>query len=133
VLEQGGWECLSLPTEYEGDPRKTSIGWSDPRREVGELLWPEGFPETAASEAKRTLGSFAFSAQHQQRPVPASGGIWKREWFRRYRRVDRPVKFDMIVPPGIAPSRIPARRLQKKRPAFDPAIGAIYAAPACAT
>jgi predicted phage terminase large subunit-like protein len=97
VLEQGGWECLSLPTEYEEDQRKTGIGWRDPRREAGELVWPESFGVAAVSEAKRTLGSFAFSAQHQQRPVPASGGIWKKNWFRFYRRVDGPVKFDMTV------------------------------------
>jgi predicted phage terminase large subunit-like protein len=97
VLEQGGWEYLSLPTEYEGDRRRTSIGWSDPRTTEGELLWPERFGAAAVREAKRTLGSFAFSAQYQQRPVPAAGGIWKRDWFRFYRRADLPAHFAMVV------------------------------------
>jgi hypothetical protein len=41
LLEQGGWEHLCLPAEYEGPGRATSIGWSDPRTEQGELLWPD--------------------------------------------------------------------------------------------
>jgi predicted phage terminase large subunit-like protein len=97
VLEQGGWECLALPTEYEGDRRRTSIGWTDPRTREGELLWPQRFGNEAVSEAKRALGSFAFSAQHQQHPVPLAGGIWKRDWFRFYRRADRPARFDLTV------------------------------------
>src|ERR1700682_1533436 len=40
VLEQGGYEHLCLPAEYEGSRRKTVIGWSDPREQIGELLWP---------------------------------------------------------------------------------------------
>ncbi len=31
LLEQGGWEHLCLPAEYEGTECVTSIGWSDPR------------------------------------------------------------------------------------------------------
>src|SRR5271168_477551 len=49
LLEQGGYEHLCLPAEYEGPGRVTSIGFSDPRKEVGELLWPEQFgPEEIA-------------------------------------------------------------------------------------
>jgi hypothetical protein len=40
LLEQGGWEHLRLPAEYEGSKHVTGIGWSDPRKEHGELLWP---------------------------------------------------------------------------------------------
>jgi predicted phage terminase large subunit-like protein len=97
VLEQGGWEHLSIPAEYEGDSRKTVIGWRDPRTEEGELAWPERFGPAEIAEAKRTLGSFAYAGQYQQRPVPAAGGVWKRHWFRFYRRVDRPPKFDMAA------------------------------------
>src|SRR5262249_55410951 len=43
LLEQGGWEHLCLPAEYEGNRRVTSIGFSDPRKEQGKLLWPERF------------------------------------------------------------------------------------------
>jgi predicted phage terminase large subunit-like protein len=97
VLEQGGWEHLSLPAEYEGAKSTTVIGWSDPRTTEGELLWPERFGPPQIAEAKKTLGSFAYAGQFQQRPVPASGGIWKKDWFRFYRRSDLPETFDMLV------------------------------------
>lgn len=97
VLEQGGWEHLCIPAEYEGDTRKTSIGWSDPRHTEGELLWPERFGVPEIAEAKRTLGSFAYAGQYQQRPVPASGGVWKKAWFQYYRRADLPSNFDMVA------------------------------------
>ena len=97
VLEQGGWEHLSLPAEYEGDSRKSAIGWSDPRTAEGELLWPTRFGSAEITEAKRTMGSFAYAGQYQQRPVPASGGVWKKVWFRFYRRADLPAKFDIVV------------------------------------
>src|SRR5258708_29590889 len=40
LLEQGGWEHLCLPAEYEGSGTATSIGFLDPRKEQRELLWP---------------------------------------------------------------------------------------------
>jgi predicted phage terminase large subunit-like protein len=82
VLEQGGYEHLCLPAEYEGDRRKTVIGWSDPREQIGELLWPERFGATEIDELKRALGSYAAAGQLQQRPSPAGGGLIKRHWWR---------------------------------------------------
>jgi hypothetical protein len=37
VLEQGGWEHLCLPAEYDATVFKSSIGWTDPREQAGEL------------------------------------------------------------------------------------------------
>jgi predicted phage terminase large subunit-like protein len=82
LLEQGGWEHLCLPAEYEGEKRATSIGFSDPRMERGELLWGERFGPQEIAEAKRSLGSYAAAGQLQQRPSPAEGGMIKRYWFR---------------------------------------------------
>lgn len=82
LLEQGGWEHLCLPAEYEGPPCVTSIGWTDPRRDHGELLWPDRFGPQEIGSLKRSLGSYATAGQLQQRPSPAGGGIFKRHWFR---------------------------------------------------
>jgi len=82
VLEQGGYEHLCLPAEYEGNRRKTMIGWSDPRQQIGELLWAERFGKPEIDELKRTLGSYAAAGQLQQRPSPAEGGLIKRYWWR---------------------------------------------------
>jgi predicted phage terminase large subunit-like protein len=82
LLEQGGWDHLCLPAEYEGPGKVTSIGWSDPRRHSGELLWPEQFGTRELNDLKRSLGSYAAAGQLQQRPSPAEGGILKRHWWR---------------------------------------------------
>lgn len=82
VLEQGGYEHLCLPAEYEGSRKTTVIGWSDPRQQTGELLCPERFGRAEIEELKRRLGSYAAAAQLQQRPSPAEGGLIKRHWWR---------------------------------------------------
>lgn len=82
LLDQGGWEHLRLPAEYEGEKRATSIGWTDPRQEQNELLWPERFGPEEIESLKRSLGSYAAAGQLQQRPSPAGGGLLKRHWFR---------------------------------------------------
>jgi len=82
LLEQGGWDHLCLPAEYEGPGRATSIGFVDPRTEIGELLWMERFGPKEIEEAKRSLGSYGVAGQLQQRPSPAGGGIFKRHWFQ---------------------------------------------------
>jgi predicted phage terminase large subunit-like protein len=82
LLEKGNWEHLCLPAEYEGSRRKTSIGFQDPRRHHGELLWEERFGPQEIQELKVNLGSYASAGQLQQRPSPSGGGIFKREWFR---------------------------------------------------
>ncbi len=82
LLEQGGWEHLCLPAEYEATTRVSSIGFSDLRTEPGELLWPERFGHIELTDLKRSMGSYAAAGQLQQRPSPAEGGMIKRYWFR---------------------------------------------------
>ena len=84
LLEKGNFEHLCLPAEYEGPGRVTSIGFSDPRTEHGELLWPGQFGRTEIEELKINLGSYGAAGQLQQRPSPAGGGIFKRHWFRYF-------------------------------------------------
>jgi predicted phage terminase large subunit-like protein len=83
---------LCLPTLYEperldagpkqnGIPRVTGIGWSDPRKERGELLFPKLFPPEVVEEIQLDLGDSDFAGQHQQRPAPADGDVFKTLWF----------------------------------------------------
>jgi predicted phage terminase large subunit-like protein len=82
LLTQGGFEHLCLPAEYEGPPHITLIGFADPRKEPGELLWPERFGPKEIADLKISLGSYAAAGQLQQRPSPAEGGLIKRFWFK---------------------------------------------------
>ena len=88
VVEQGGYYHLCLPARYEGQKTHWIIGWQDPRKKEGELLWPERFGEPEVQKLERALGSYAAAAQLQQRPTPAEGGIFKKSWCRTYS--DRP-------------------------------------------
>jgi predicted phage terminase large subunit-like protein len=90
VLEQGGWEHLNLPNEYEPTTHVTKIGWRDWRTNPGELLWPERFGEAETRAAKNVLQAYGYSAQYQQRPSPAGGGKFQGKWFKRVTEEDIP-------------------------------------------
>ena len=88
VLEQGGYVHLCLPAEFEVSRRcRTTLGWTDPRRREGELLWPHRVGEKEIADFKVRLGPESYAGQFQQRPAPAGGGRFRGEWFR-YFRVD---------------------------------------------
>ena len=93
--DQGGYEHLILPAEYEGSKRSTSIGWSDPRKEDGELLWEDRFGRDEIDGLKKMLGTYAASAQLQQSPVSQDGGMIKDSWIQKYKYL--PERFDRIV------------------------------------
>ena len=77
-----GYDHLCLPMEFEPDRQcKTSIGFVDPRKSSGELLFDERFPRSVVDRDKAVMGSFAVAGQFQQRPVPREGGMFKYEWF----------------------------------------------------
>ncbi len=82
VLEQGGYEHLCLPMEYESDRHcVTKIGWEDPRKNEGELLWGSRYGEAELQVLKKPLGTYGYAGQMQQSPVPAGGGLFKQKDF----------------------------------------------------
>lgn len=81
VLRQG-WESLCLPMEFEIDRRcTTALGFTDPRTVEGELLHAVRFPRDVLADERIRLGSYGYAGQMQQRPSPAGGGIFKRDWW----------------------------------------------------
>lgn len=84
VLESGKWEHLRIPAELDSQRTTTVIGWEDPRKEEGELLWPKRFTQEVLDDLKEDLGSFAYAGQFQQTPMPRVGADFKSEWFRYY-------------------------------------------------
>lgn len=95
LIEEGAFEVLCIPQRFEashpyqrvtvlqrdaeGVPVRT---WKDPRTEDGELMCPERFPLDSCDTRARRLGPNGYAAQEQQRPSPAGGGIFKRDWFK---------------------------------------------------
>lgn len=85
--KQGGWEYLMLPAELELERKcKTKIGFEDWRTEEGELLWPErvGPQELIEMKADYLWDKYMISAQLQQNPTPAEGGLFKKEYWQTW-------------------------------------------------
>lgn len=80
-----GYDHLCIPMRYEPGRSKWVYGSGDPRKDEGELMFPERFPEEQVAELEKTMGSYAVAGQLQQRPAPRGGGILKTAWFRHYR------------------------------------------------
>ena len=86
IVEKGGYVHLNLPMEYEPKVSQASpIGWEDPRKEEGALLWPDRYGPEWVAEQKKRMGSYAYAAQFQQRPAPLEGGMFNRSWWKFYR------------------------------------------------
>lgn len=67
------WDVLNFPAlAQENDP----LG-----RVPGEALWPERFPEPRLREIEKSLGSYWFASLYQGSPIPAGGGLFRREWL----------------------------------------------------
>jgi predicted phage terminase large subunit-like protein len=88
------WEVLIIREEYEHpkptdpDYKPTSLGWSDPRTVEGELFFPARFPPNVLASERRRLGSAGYAGQHQQRPTPAEGQIFKKGFVRNFSMAD---------------------------------------------
>lgn len=81
---------LILPCRYEVESRRknslrTFHGFTDPRKEDGELLWPDRFGEDEVVALETALGPYAAAGQLQQRPSPREGGIIPLDKFQRYK------------------------------------------------
>ena len=101
------WVLLRLPMEFEKSNRCTTIPlkssgnksvWMDPRLKDKELLWPQAIGIKELTEMKNEFrnDSYVISGQLQQRPAPADGGIFRREWFKTWKEKDLP-KFEFVL------------------------------------
>ena len=77
-----GWEHICIPAEWDGVPRKTSLGSYDPRQVLDELICPGRFGAKEIAQLKVSLGAYGTAGQLQQRPAPAGGGILKTDNFK---------------------------------------------------
>ena len=94
ILEHGGtglgYDHIMLPMRYDPHrghlnplgPVSTKLGYDDPRREDGALLFAERFPLGYVDRIEKTMGPYEISGQHQQSPEPKGGGIIKDRWWQ---------------------------------------------------
>lgn len=91
--DYGGWLHIVMPQLFEPNhpckPHLVNIfGWRDPRRKQDELLFPKRFTDGLVKQYKEDLKEYGFAGQHQQRPAPAEGGLFKRKYWRFYQHAD---------------------------------------------
>lgn len=83
MLQKPGTVHLRLPMKYEPEWHCSTPWGADWRTEAGELLCPGRFPADVVAETEVQMTARAFASQYQQRPTPAQGALFQREWFSR--------------------------------------------------
>jgi predicted phage terminase large subunit-like protein len=84
VLPKEHWTLLNLPAIADAQQRIQIGEGAVHIRKVDEVLHEERESREVLNEIKRNMGSFAFSAQYQQNPLPPDGEMIKWSWFRFY-------------------------------------------------
>lgn len=86
------WDILTLPSiatkaeEIPIGPGKVFL------RKEGDLLFPERETHEVLMQLRASMGTYAFSAQYQQEPVPPDSAIIPWEWFKRSNQVPEGAK-----------------------------------------
>jgi predicted phage terminase large subunit-like protein len=96
LLKQGGWEHLCIPSMAE-KTTTYSIGSFKKVFLKDELLHPERENSDVLQELRKQMGSYNFAGQYMQRPAPAGGGIFKRDWIKLYPHNKPLPKFECII------------------------------------
>jgi predicted phage terminase large subunit-like protein len=82
--KEAGWVHLDLPAIADA-AQAVPIGPDEVyRRQFGDVLHPDRESLEVLEQIKAEMGTLAFSAQYQQRPVPVEGNLVKWPWFRFY-------------------------------------------------
>lgn len=100
LLEQKGWTVISFPAIAEEDQTYTVDTPTGPftyTRKVGDVLCPARESLDTLQGLKAIMGEYVFQSQYQQKPIPESGLIIKKEWFRSYVPGEEPAVFDRII------------------------------------
>lgn len=80
LKKTGEWDHICLPMRYESG--RDDIHAEDPRKEDGELLWPELFSEEKVAKLEASLGISKTAGQLQQRPPDQLTGVeWPQSYF----------------------------------------------------
>ncbi len=97
LLDTGEWKHLNLPAIAEEHETIRIAKHALHERLIGDVLHPARESKETLDELQRSLGSYNFAAQYQQRPAPLGGGIVKWEWFKSYEKVPDKEAGDLIV------------------------------------
>jgi predicted phage terminase large subunit-like protein len=97
VIEKESWVHLDLPSIAEVDQTFELSSGQIYTRSKGDAFHPEREPIEVLDTTRNTIGSMAFSAQYQQRPVPQEGSLVRWSWFQRYDELPAKQSNDKII------------------------------------
>lgn len=106
IAREMGFTHLMIPMEHDSSRHcVTVLGlnedgtrkiWEDPRKEDGELAWPERFTQKVCDDLQRDKGPHAWAGQYQQSPEPRGGSIIKRDFWQLWEEPKFP-QFEYIL------------------------------------
>jgi predicted phage terminase large subunit-like protein len=97
LLDRGNFTHLNLRAiAEENEAFPLGMGRMG-RRQAGEPLFAAREPLSALEDIRREIGSFAFSSQYQQNPVPPEGNRLRWGWFRTYDQTPERSELLMVV------------------------------------
>jgi predicted phage terminase large subunit-like protein len=100
VLEQEGWDVLSLPAIAE-EPQSfvfhSALGKRIVHRRIDEPLHAGRESLAILENIRRTIGEYNFASQYQQSPIAQGGAIIKAKWLLTCEPADWPTSFTRIV------------------------------------
>jgi predicted phage terminase large subunit-like protein len=70
LIDKGTFEHLSLPAIADEEQQLPLYHGRHYRRQIGDVLSPEREPKEALDDIREEIGTYAFSAQYLQNPVP---------------------------------------------------------------
>ena len=78
------WTVLSLPAIATKAEEFQLTNGKIYKREIGDILNPALESKETLDGQKQAMGTYNFSAQYQQEPIPASGNVINWDWFQFY-------------------------------------------------
>jgi len=87
LLEKGGWVHLNLPAISDTEESVQISNSEHHVRNLGDLLHPEREDQKTLDEIKSIIGTYNYSAQYLQSPIPTEGNLIQWDWFQRYQRL----------------------------------------------
>lgn len=100
VLANKSHETLVIPNEYvppeDGVKPVTSLGWSDPREDAGELMWPAHLGRAATERLKKN-NRLDYAAQFMQAPQSGKDRLFPRSNWRYFSEWPNPETFEQVL------------------------------------
>jgi predicted phage terminase large subunit-like protein len=97
VLDKDDWTVLEMPAIAERKLTYEIGNGEHYTRRAGEVLHAAREDRRTLETIKRQLGTPAFEAQYQQRPVPLGGALIKPEWLHSYQKPLPLEDYDRVV------------------------------------